>query len=102
MPVQAYFRINAKNMARSVLKAGATEAARREFGELGGLAMNILSLATETADTRSWSLLPALFYVTRARLPVGRHNVEIIANGKLKSIEIIDIKDRSIHILRDK
>ena len=49
-----------------------TQGHQRAFGLLAGVAANVYSAVTETADTRGWTLLPPAFYVTRARVARGK------------------------------
>lgn len=59
----------AKMTARLIVKQGSKEAARKHFGELGGIAVMIANAATERADTRSWTLLPENIQIARIALP---------------------------------
>ena len=60
-------------------------AGERAGGPLGGLAARVAARtfanATERADTRSWSGLPAELLLTRLRLPPGRHEIQIAYEG---------------------
>lgn len=109
--VQNYDQIAAATledrMTRVVLKAGARRSikgqmnsqAKKNFGELGGLAMNVFTAATETADTRSWTTLPAAVYA--ARLPVTSGKQRLVLENKGKSGELeIEIKPGELKILR--
>jgi len=60
-------RYTLKSVARLIAKSQITEAADRNFGPLGGLLANIVMASTETADTRSWTLLPQSIYVARVQ-----------------------------------
>lgn len=79
-------RMVAKQTARLILKGQVAEQARQNFGELAGLATNLLMGATETADTRSWTLQPEAFAISRYRVPVGNYKIKIITNGKVSDI----------------
>lgn len=81
-------RMIAKQMSRLLLKGQINYQAKREFGPLGGLAANVLTLAAETADTRSWSTLPQAFYVTRVRLTPGQYNISIKTNGQKRPVDV--------------
>lgn len=59
----------AKMTARLFVKEQARQAARKHLGELGGLAVMVANLATERADTRSWTLLPANLQIARIQIP---------------------------------
>jgi hypothetical protein len=92
-------RMIAKQMSRLLLKGQINYQARREFGPLGGLAANVLTLAAETADTRSWSTLPQAFYVTRVRMTPGQYNIMIRTNGQERATNVTVRRGR-IQILR--
>lgn len=94
-------RMIAKSAARLIAKGQLTEQAYRNFGPLGGIAANIFSAVTETADTRSWTLLPASFYVTRMRLKAGMHTIEVKTDGRLSAVKSVDVKKGQIAFLRD-
>lgn len=95
-------RLVAKSMARLVAKGALTYQAEKQFGILGGLAANIYSVVTETADTRGWSLLPQAFYINRVRVPVGRQNIEIKTAGRITDMPSVDIKDGDFKFIRSK
>ncbi|MEN9811243.1 MAG: hypothetical protein RLZZ488_2810 [Pseudomonadota bacterium] len=59
----------AKMTARLIVKQGSKEAARKHFGELGGIAVMLANAATERADTRSWTLLPENIQIARVVVP---------------------------------
>lgn len=61
----------AKMTARLILKDKLRETARKHLGELGGLAVMAANFATERADTRSWTLLPANIQVARIPIPAN-------------------------------
>ena len=90
-------RMVAKQSARLLLKGQVAEQARQNFGELAGLATNLLMGVTETADTRSWTLLPGAFAISRHRVPVGEHKVKIITSGKVSEIVTAKIaRDKAV------
>ena len=63
---------------------------------------NAYSAVTETADTRSWSLLPSAFFVSRLTVPPGRHSLTITNNGKISNIRQIVVQAGQRHIVRSK
>lgn len=74
-------------VARAVTKQVAAEQARRAAreaskddltGDITGWVMNILSAATEKADTRQWFTLPAQIYMTRIFLPPGEQPIRLL------------------------
>jgi uncharacterized protein len=79
-----YPRTVARAVARRVLKNGivygAKEAAGIQKGSLPGLAVDLAGLAwqaSESADTRSWGLLPDKIQVLRVELPAGEHDIAL-------------------------
>lgn len=94
-------RMIVKTGARLLAKGQIAEQARQNFGPLAGLAANVVSAVTETADTRSWTLLPARFYITRVRLPAGSHKIKVRTNGKVMRTLDVKIAPREITFLRD-
>lgn len=94
-------RMVAKQAARLLAKGQLTEQAYRNFGPLGGIAANVYSVVSETADTRSWSLLPEAYSVTRIRLKPGTHTLRIKTGGRQSRIEKVEVKKGKLTILRD-
>ncbi len=95
------FRMIAKNAARLLAKGQITEQAYRNFGLAGGLAANIFSAVSETADTRSWTLLPESYNVSRVRLKPGTHTIRIKTNGRQTRVEKVEVKKGQIVIFTD-
>ncbi len=95
-------RIIAKSMARLVAKGVLTREAQEHFGLLGGIVANIFSAATETADTRSWTLLPQAFYVNRVRLAPGKHTLEVKTASRVNDVKALTIQAGDLHLLRSK
>jgi len=95
------FRMVAKNAARLLAKGQITEQAYRNFGLAGGIAANVFSAVSETADTRSWTLLPASYNVSRVRLKPGMHTIRIKTNGRQTRIEKVEVKKGKIAIFTD-
>ncbi len=62
-------------------KDGKKSKSRSLLGALVGLAGNVTAVATEHADLRSWTMLPARFYVARLWLPPGTHEVTVSGSG---------------------
>lgn len=79
-----YPTVIARAVARRVLKNGIVyggkEAAGIAKGSLPGLAIDLAGLAwqaSESADTRSWGLLPDRIQVLRVELPEGEHDLRL-------------------------
>ncbi|MBK1728275.1 hypothetical protein CKO14_02590 [Halorhodospira halophila] len=54
----------------------------REASPVAGLAMNIFTLVADRADTRTWGMLPAQYYMARISLPPGEHRLELVYQGR--------------------
>lgn len=91
-------RMILKSGARLLAKLAVTDKVEKEFGPLAGLLTSILGAATETADTRSWTLLPQAFYVTRMNLKPGSYNIQPYIRGRSSLIEKVKIKKNKITI----
>lgn len=79
-----YPTIIARAVARRILKNGviygSKEAVGIEKGSLTGLAVDLAGLAwqaSESADTRSWGLIPDKIQVLRVELPAGEHDISL-------------------------
>jgi uncharacterized protein len=68
--------IAARAAARAILKALASRAVTRHSGEMAGQLANMLGVATERADTRSWTTLPARIGLAVIEVPPGPVEVE--------------------------
>ncbi len=67
----------AKTLARALIKYGLHQQTRKRGGELLGLLTNLVGVATEKADTRSWLTLPAYICAARIHLPLGEHTLRM-------------------------
>ena len=91
-------RMILKAGARLVLKGQMIQKAKEHYGELAGLVANVVAVATETADTRSWLTLPSVISVTRVPLNPGRHDLRIYTDGRL-DLEEVKLKRGEVKIL---
>ena len=94
-------RMLVKSAARLIAKGQLTEEAAQSFGVLGQLLGNIFSVVTETADTRSWTLLPESYKVSRLSLPAGRHRLKIVTDGRLTDFKEVNVKAGQLVLLAD-
>ena len=62
-------------IVRGLIKYAAFNAADKKDEGLGAV-VNILNIATETADTRSWSTLPQSVWLARLDLPPGEYEID--------------------------
>jgi hypothetical protein len=81
--------------ARAIARAAVKYRAAKQAGERDpalGLLMNVAGVVTETADTRSWSTLPAHIYLARVSLPPGRHDAKLeLLDGSARLIYAHDL-----------
>lgn len=66
-----------KTIARGITKYLAFRTARDKKGETLGLLVNIINVATESADTRSWLTLPNSLSLIRMSVPPGQYNIQL-------------------------
>ncbi len=107
MAIRAYElnrkEILARAVARRVIKKATIVAAKDTMNTdpLVSLAMDAAGVAweaTETADTRCWSLLPAKIQVIRIEMPIGRHRIGMrtmqrgrpFGSEHISEVEIVD------------
>lgn len=97
--------IKTKAIARAIVKYLATKAASAvaggsdsALGSIVGLAGNIAAAASEAADLRSWTTLPAQFNIGRVWLPPGTHTVDVtyhdaggaqVGKGEQLTVEVV-------------
>ena len=79
-------------VSRQITRLLAKEEIRQTFtkkgGELGNIFANIYNIATEKADTRSWSTLPDSIHILRFDLSVGAHTLNMHINGVNQQIDV--------------
>jgi hypothetical protein len=101
-----YPQVIARAVARRCLKKGllygAKEVGGVSNGSLSNIAIDVAGIAweaTESADTRCWSLLPDKIQVLRVELPAGEHAVtlralglhgQVAGNGTTQNVRIAD------------
>jgi hypothetical protein len=93
-------RMVAKQMARLLLKGQINYQAEKNFGPLAGLAANLVTAATETADTRSWTTLPQAFYISRARLTPGDYDIAVKTDGRVRQAKHVTVRKGQMILLR--
>lgn len=94
-------RMIVKQGVRLLAKGQLTDYAYKQLGPLGGIAANVYSVVTETADTRSWTLLPGAYYVTRIQLKPGEHQIKIKNDGHVSKIVPVKVEKGRIKFIRD-
>lgn len=77
-------------IARAVVKYQSQKNAQEQHA-LAGFLLTVTNLATERADTRSWTTLPQEIQMARVVLPAGQQNVSIeIVNTAGNVLDIIE------------
>jgi hypothetical protein len=77
-----------RGLTRAAIKGAAQYSAGRK-NNYAGLAVMLLSLATESADARGWRLLPESIAIGRAIIPSGTHTVSLaLPGGGRRSIPV--------------
>jgi len=69
--------IMTRAIARAVIKHESQEKVEEERGKLAGFLATVINVATEQADTRSWTTLPQTIQLARVNLPEGKNKVSI-------------------------
>jgi len=83
-------------IARAVVKYQSQKGAQEQHA-LAGFLLTVTNLATERADTRSWTTLPQEIQMARVLLPAGQQDVSIeIVNAAGR---VVDSIDASVNIL---
>ncbi|MDX2369832.1 MAG: hypothetical protein QNK36_15760 [Colwellia sp.] len=77
-----------RQITRILAKEEIRQKLTKKGGDLGNIFANIYNIATEKADTRSWSTLPDSIHILRLNLPVGTHTLNMHINGVNQQIEV--------------
>ena len=83
--------ITARAIARAIVKHSTQKEAEDRGGALAGFLMTVTNIATEQADTRSWTTLPQEIQLARVVLPEGTRKVQIqMLNTAGVPVDVID------------
>jgi hypothetical protein len=83
--------VMARAISRAVVKYQSQKQANEQHA-LAGFLLTVTNLATERADTRSWTTLPREIQMARVMLPAGEHDVRIeIVNPTGAVVDVIDV-----------
>ncbi|PHR83255.1 MAG: hypothetical protein COA59_13160 [Colwellia sp.] len=77
-----------RQITRIIAKEKIRQQLVKKGGDVGNIFANLYNIATEKADTRSWSTLPDSIHILRLNLSVGTHTLNIHINGVSQQIEI--------------
>lgn len=83
--------ITTRALARAVIKHKTQKEVQDKQGGLAGFLMTVTNMATERADTRSWSTLPQEIELGRMLLPEGQHRIHIeLVNAAGRVVDSIE------------
>jgi len=77
-----------RQIVRLVAKEEIRQQMSRKGGDFGNILATIYNIASEKADTRSWSTLPDSIHILRLDLAPGKHDVELTINGTKRTITV--------------
>jgi hypothetical protein len=83
-----------RQITRLVAKEEIRQTLVKKGGDMGNLFANLYNIATEKADTRSWSTLPDSIHILRLNLSEGYHTLNIDINGVNQQIEVAINKNK--------
>jgi hypothetical protein len=90
-------------LTRQVIRVIAKEKMRqklsREGGDIGNILASIYNIASERADTRSWSTLPDEVDIVRMNVPAGKQLLQVQVRGQQQSIEV-DVQPNRITLVK--
>lgn len=86
-----------KTVLRGLAKYLGTSKAEKSKGKLFGWIVNLFGVATESADTRSWTTLPEKILMARLELPEGDYEISVDVFGfSQELVESFSIPDVNI------
>jgi hypothetical protein len=83
-----------RQIVRVIAKEEMRQQMSRKGGDVGNILAAIYNVASEKADTRSWSTLPDSIHILRLNLPIGKHDLELTINGNNKKVTVDINEDR--------
>lgn len=67
-----------RSIVRALAKYGVTKGVENSKGDVAGTLVNLLTAATEKADTRAWITLPRSIHLLRLDVPPGTHDFTLV------------------------
>jgi hypothetical protein len=83
-----------RQIVRLVAKEEIRQQMSRNGGDIGNILASLYNIASEKADTRSWSTLPDSIHILRLDLAPGQHEVELNINGNNRIVTVDINEDR--------
>ncbi len=88
-----------RQIVRVVAKEQMRQKLSREAGDVGNILASIYNIASERADTRSWSTLPDQVNIVRMHVPAGEQVLQVQINGQQQSISV-DVQVNRITLIK--
>jgi hypothetical protein len=83
-----------KTILRALAKYAISKGVESKKGDVAGTLVNLVTAATEKADTRSWITLPRAVHLVRLVVPPGVHDVELACHsGGAADAEVVTFED---------
>lgn len=93
-------RLTTKQVTRLIGKSVVGAEVHHHFGTVAGLAFNLVTAATETADTRGWGLLPARIAVSRFTIDANKTMpVTVKTAGVITDVHRLKLKAGELRLL---
>ncbi len=77
-----------RQVLRLISKEEIRQQLSRKGGDVGNILASLYNIASEKADTRSWSTLPDNVQIIRVNLPQGQHQLNLQQGGKNQQVEV--------------
>ena len=88
-----------RQISRLIAKEELRHQMERKGGNIGNIFASIYNIATEKADTRSWSTLPDSIHLLRLNLPAGEHQLMLNINNVAQAVNVT-IKANKITLVK--
>ncbi len=88
-----------RQISRLIAKEELRHQMQRKGGDIGNVFASIYNIATEKADTRSWSTLPDSIHILRINLSAGEHQLMLNINGVTQALNVF-IKANKITLVK--
>ena len=83
-----------RQIVRVIAKEEIRQQMKRKGGDIGNILAAIYNVASEKADTRSWSTLPDSIHILRMDFAPGKHEVAMNINGNNRTVSFEIFADR--------
>jgi hypothetical protein len=87
-----------RQVVRVIAKEQMRQQASKSGGDIGNILASLYNIASEKADTRSWSTLPDRVDILRMNLPAGKQQISLSIAGQAIPVDI-DVKPDGITLI---